>query len=86
MAFECFSSIFQGKFNFQGLFKTVLYVQVLFKPVQALASVLNFVFKQCLFLMHWAMLKTFSQIPLVPNSKIAQTALPTAKFKILYHN
>ena len=30
-AFECFSSTFQGKFNFQGLFKTVLYIQVLFK-------------------------------------------------------
>ena len=29
--FECFSSTFQGKFNFQGLFKTVLYIQVLFK-------------------------------------------------------
>ena len=28
-AFECFSSTFQGKFNFQGLFKTVLYIQVL---------------------------------------------------------
>ena len=27
---------FQGKFNFQGLFKTVLYIQVLFKPVQTL--------------------------------------------------
>ena len=32
-AFECFSSTFQGKFYFQGLFKTVLYIQVLFKPV-----------------------------------------------------
>ena len=31
-----FSSTFQGKFNFQGLFKTVLYIQVLFKPVQTL--------------------------------------------------
>ena len=31
-AFECFSSTFQGKFHFQGLFKTVLYIQVLFKP------------------------------------------------------
>ena len=35
-AFEHFSSKFQGKFNFQGLFKTVLYIQVLFKPVQTL--------------------------------------------------
>ena len=34
--FECFSSTFQGKFNFQGLFKTVLYIQVLFKPVRTL--------------------------------------------------
>ena len=33
IAFECFSSTFQGKFYFQGLFKTVLYIQVLFKPV-----------------------------------------------------
>ena len=35
-AFECFSSTFQGKFHFQGLFKTVLYIQVLFKPVPTL--------------------------------------------------
>ena len=35
-AFECFSSTFQGKFYFQGLFKTVLHIQVLFKPVQTL--------------------------------------------------
>ena len=32
-AFECFLSTFQGNFYFQGLFKTVLYIQVLFKPV-----------------------------------------------------
>ena len=31
-----FSSTFQGKFNFQGLFKPVLYIQVLFKPVRTL--------------------------------------------------
>ena len=31
-AFECFSSTIQGKF--QGLFKTDLYNQVLFKPVR----------------------------------------------------
>ena len=35
-AFECFSSTFQGKFNFKGFFKTVLYIKVLFKPVQTL--------------------------------------------------
>ena len=35
-AFECFSSTFHGKFYFQGLFKTVLYIQVLFKPVRTL--------------------------------------------------
>ena len=35
-AFQCFWNTFQGKFNFQGLFKTVLYIQVLFKPVQTL--------------------------------------------------
>ena len=29
-------STFQGKFNFHGLFKTVLYIQVLFKPGQTL--------------------------------------------------
>ena len=34
--FECFSSSFQSTFNFQGLFKTVLYIQVLFKPVGTL--------------------------------------------------
>ena len=28
--FECFSSTFQGKINFQALFKTVLHIQVLF--------------------------------------------------------
>ena len=31
-----FSSTFQGKFNFQGLLKTVLYIQVLFKPVRTM--------------------------------------------------
>ena len=36
--FEDFSSTFQGKFYFQGLFKTVLYIQVLFKPVKTLSS------------------------------------------------
>ena len=36
--FEYFSSAFQGKFNFQGLLKTVLYIHVLFKPVQTLSS------------------------------------------------
>ena len=35
-ALECFSSTFQGKYNFQGLFKKVLYIQVLFKPVPTL--------------------------------------------------
>ena len=39
--FECFSSTFQGKFNFQGLFKTVLYIQVLFKPVLTLWLIFN---------------------------------------------
>ena len=38
-AFECFSSPFQGKFNFQGLFKTVLYIQILFKPVRTLYAI-----------------------------------------------
>ena len=37
-AFECFSSTFQGKFYFQGLVKTVLYIQVLFKPVKTLLT------------------------------------------------
>ena len=40
-AFECFSSTFQGKFNFQGLFKTVLYIQVLFKSVLTLCHLLR---------------------------------------------
>ena len=35
-AFEYFSSTFQGKFIFQGLFKTVQYIQVLFKHVRTL--------------------------------------------------
>ena len=37
-AFECFLSTFQGKSNFHGLFKTVLYIQVLFKPVRTPGS------------------------------------------------
>ena len=41
--FECLSSTFQGKFNFQGLFKTVLYIQVLFKPVQTLVILSTFI-------------------------------------------
>ena len=36
-AFECFTSTFQSRqILFQGLFKTVLYIQVLFKPVRTL--------------------------------------------------
>ena len=35
-ALECFSSTLQGKVNNQGLLKTVLYIQVLFKPVRTL--------------------------------------------------
>ena len=31
-----FSGTFQCKVNFQGLFKTVLYIQVLFEPVRTL--------------------------------------------------
>ena len=38
-----FSSTFQGKFNFQGLFKTVMYIQVLFKPVRTL-KYMNYLF------------------------------------------
>ena len=38
-AFECFSSTFQGRFYFQGLFKTVLFIQVLYKPVRTLVSI-----------------------------------------------
>ena len=34
--FKCFSSDFQGKFNFEGLFMTFLYIQVLFKSVGTL--------------------------------------------------
>ena len=37
--FECFSSTFQGKFNFQRLFKTTLYIQVLFKSVRTLHTI-----------------------------------------------
>ena len=40
-ALECFSSTFQGKFNFQGLFKTVLYIQVLFKSMLTLKTLLK---------------------------------------------
>ena len=36
--FECLLSTFRGKFNFKVLFKTVLYIQVLFKPVRTLVE------------------------------------------------
>ena len=38
--FGCFSSTFQGKFNFRGLFKTALYIQVLWKPVRTLQDMI----------------------------------------------
>ena len=38
-AFECFSCTFQGQFNFKGLFKAVLYIQVLFKHVRTLYTI-----------------------------------------------
>ena len=37
-ALEYFSSTFQGKFNFQELFKTVLYIQVFFNHVRTLKN------------------------------------------------
>ena len=40
-AFECFSSTFQDKFYFQGLLKTVLFIQVPFKPVQTLELLIS---------------------------------------------
>ena len=40
-AFECFSSTFQGKFHFQGLFRTVLFTYVLFKPVRTLVELVE---------------------------------------------
>ena len=42
-AYQCFSSTFQCKFNFQGLLKTVLYIQVHvpFKPVRTLLSAIS---------------------------------------------
>ena len=50
-AFECFYSNFQGQFNFQGLFKTVLYIQVLYKLVRALYEIkfgdIAVMFKYC---------------------------------------
>ena len=39
MGSECFSSTFQGKFHFQDFYKTVLYIQELFKPEQTLVIV-----------------------------------------------
>ena len=44
-AFGCFSSTFQGKINFQGLFKTALYIQVLFKSVRTLTYCYESMFK-----------------------------------------
>ena len=41
MVYECFPSTFPGKFNFQGLYKTVLYIQALFKPVRTLKQQAN---------------------------------------------
>ena len=38
MPLSVFAKTLQGKFNFQGLFKTVLYIQVLFKPVRTLVK------------------------------------------------
>ena len=39
-------SAFQGKFCFQGLFKTVLYIQVLFKSVRTLRNLYVLVVKK----------------------------------------
>ena len=40
-AFKYFSGTFQGKFYFQGLSRTVVYIQVLSKPVRALYYTLH---------------------------------------------
>ena len=56
---ECFSSTFQGKFNFQGLFKKALYIQVfssLFQPwlkrAIRLTSMIPVIFLVFIFLLH----------------------------------
>ena len=38
-AFEYISSTFQSKMSFHGLFKTILYIQVIFKPVRTLVQI-----------------------------------------------
>ena len=67
-AFECFSSTFQGKFYFQGLFKTVLYIQVLFMPVRTLFNELecfNNVHWKCHYLVYTG--KTWKRLPENPE-------------------
>ena len=44
-AFVFYSSAFQGKLNFQGFFKTILYIQVLLKPVRTLNQMLCYKIK-----------------------------------------
>ena len=69
-AFEFFSSTFLGKFNFQGLFETNLYIQVHFKPVQTLGMLGDFTcFFSCLcFFLKSTFAKKILGIPSVLSS------------------
>ena len=56
------SSTFQGKFNFQELFKTVLYIQVLFKPVQTLLKLPLLLFIFCSYIVNTSLLFDFCSL------------------------
>ena len=63
-AFEWFSSTFQGRFIFQGLFKNSLLIQVLFKPVPTLCTLQTYF--PCiimLYFIHFCMFKWASARP-----------------------
>ena len=66
-AFKCFKY-----FSRQGLFKTVLYIQVLFKPVRTLKSKLTY--EQVLFMRFWYLshMRRFT-IHIVESSKFSKS-------------
>ena len=45
-----FSSAFQGKINFRGLFMTVLYIQAVFKPVRTPGITISCLFDLILYI------------------------------------
>ena len=79
-ASECFSSTFQSKFNFQRLFKTVLHIQVLFKPVGTLFEFSRITSPKDRFPCNDALIFTFSKQALIESLDFCNRSYPHERY------